>query len=85
MEIDRRISLVQIMFVQIASRTKHKVLNFGYIMGEVITFQPNLKPLNRQGNYHNHLANCLTLNFIQIRILDDESIRELPGAILGVA
>ena len=43
MEIDRRIAFVQIVCSN-CLKTKNHVFDFGYIMGELFTVQPNLKP-----------------------------------------
>ena len=45
MEIDLRFSIVRVMFSQITRGTKDNALRFGYIKGEFITSQPNLKPV----------------------------------------
>ncbi len=38
----------------------------------------------RQGNFHSHFTNCLTLDFIQIQFLNVEDYSKLRQAILGV-
>ena len=80
MEIDRRISIVQIVFVQIDPRTKCEVLNFGYIMGELITFQPNLKILKVPSKAPLTMVCILsrispTVNYLQMQKKDSETCK----------